>query len=157
MPHKSAKFTPMVQIAAQNSSSPCCSNLRGQLISAAKGKHASGSRDSPPRKHMDHWTSMQRWNHEDQHPGGAETEISTGVEECERQQRLHRYSSNKREAKDTVSSLLDRDGEGEMMKCTEKREVLNVFFASSSQISSPVSHTPEAMLWGKKHYQSQTN
>lgn len=31
MPQKSAKFTPTVQIAAQNSSSPCYSNLRGQL------------------------------------------------------------------------------------------------------------------------------
>lgn len=87
---------------------------------------------------------MQRLNQEDQCPGGAE--ISTGVEECERQQRPHRYSSNKREAKDRVSSLLDRDGEEEMMKCTEKHEVLNAFFAPafSGKISSQVSHTPEA-------------
>lgn len=53
-----------------------------------------------------HWTSMQGWNQEDQHPGGVETEISIGLEECERQQRLHRYSSSKRETKDRVSSLL---------------------------------------------------
>lgn len=105
------------------------------------------------------WTSMQRWNWGHQHPAGAETEISTGAEECERQQRLLRCSSNKGEAKDRVSSLLDRDGEEEMMKCTEKPEVLNAFFAPvfSGKISSQVSHTPEATLWGKKHYQSQTN
>lgn len=104
------------------------------------------------------WTSMQRWNQGEQHPGGAETEISTGVEERERQQRLLRCNSNKREAKDRVSSQLDRDGEEEM-KCTEKPEVLNAFFAPvfSGKISSQVSHTPEATLWGKKHYQSQTN
>lgn len=59
----------------------------------------------------------------------------------------------------TVSSLLDRDGEEEIMKCTEKHEVLSAFFASvfSGKISSQVSHTPEATLWGKKHYQSHTN
>lgn len=81
---------------------------------------------------------MQGWNQEDQHPGGVETEISTGLEECERQQRLHRYSSNKRETKDRVSSLLGRDGEEELMKCTEKHEVLIAFFASvfSGKISS---------------------
>lgn len=86
---------------------------------------------------------MQRWNQEDQHPGGVETEISTGVEECEKQQRFHRYSSNKREAKVRVSSLLDRDGEEEMMKCTEKHEVLNAFFAPafSGKISSGVPHS----------------
>lgn len=99
------------------------------------------------------WTSKQGWNQEDQHPGGVETEISTGLEECERQQRLHRYSSNKRETKDRVSSLLGRGGEEELMKCTEKREVLIAFFASVffGKISSQVSHTPEATVWGRKH------
>lgn len=92
------------------------------------------------------WASMQSWNRGDQHPGGAESENSTGAEQCERQQRLLRCSSNKREAKDRVSSLLDRDGEEEMLKCTEKPEVLNAFFAPvfSGKISSQVSHTPEA-------------
>lgn len=87
----------------------CCSDFthpvllkphRTVLNSAVKRKHAGGSRDRPP---WTHWTNMQRWNQEDQHPGGVETEISTGVEECEKQQRFHRYSSNKREAKDRVS------------------------------------------------------
>lgn len=102
---------------------------------------------------------MQGWNQEDQRLSGVETEISTGIEECERQQKLHKSSSNKREAKDRVSSLLARAGEEEIMKCTEKPEVLNAFFAPvfSGKISSQVSHTPEATLWGKKHYQSQTN
>lgn len=86
---------------------------------------------------------MQRWNQEDQGPGGVETEVSTGAEECEGQQSLHRYSSNKREAKGRV---LDGDGEEEMIKCTEKHEVLNAFFAPvfCSKMSSQVSHTPEA-------------
>lgn len=68
-------------------------------------------------------------------------------EECERQQGLHRYSTNKRKTKDRVSSLLNRDGD-EVTKCTEKHEVLIAFFALvfTGKISSQVSRTPEARL-----------
>lgn len=50
-----------------------------------------------------------------------------------------------------MSSLLNRDGE-EVVKGTEKHEVLVAFFALvfTGKISSQVSHTPEARLWGKE-------
>lgn len=137
----------MLHIAAQNSSTLCYSNLTGQSWTRLPRENLQvGAERGHPGSTWTHWTSTQRWNQEDQCPGGVETEISTGAEECEGQQKLHRYSSNKREAKDRVSSLLDRDGEEEMMKCTEKHEVLYAFFAPvfCGKISSQVSHTPEA-------------
>lgn len=106
--------------------------------SIAKRKHADGSRDKPPRKHVDPLPE-----HAGMELGRSVLRVETG-EECERQQGLHRYSTKKRKTKDRVSSLLNRDGD-EVMKGTEKHAA---FFSLvfMGKISSQVSHTPEARL-----------
>lgn len=113
--------------------------------SIAKRKHADGSRDKPPRKHVDPLPE-----HAGMELGRSVLRVKAG-EECKRQHGLHRYSTKKRKTKDRVSSLLNRDGD-EVMKGTEKHEVLAAFFSLvfTGKISSQVSHTPEARLWGKE-------
>lgn len=136
-PHKSAKFTLMLHIAAQTSSTPCYSNLMGQSwIQLQRQNVQEETGTGHPGSTWTHWTSMQGWNQEDQHPGGVETDISTGLEECDRQQRLHRYSSDRRESR--VSLLLDRDGEEELMKCTENVRYLLISLPQPSLVRSPL-------------------
>ncbi|KAK4822728.1 hypothetical protein QYF61_019725 [Mycteria americana] len=88
---------------------------------------------------------MQGWNQEDQHSDGVET-----GEECERQQGLHRYSTNKRKTKDRVSPLPNRDGD-EVTKGTEKHEILSSL--ARSPLRAPTLLRPHS--GGKKYYQCQ--